>query len=208
LATRCPTAIVSGRDLDDVRSMVGIDGLWYAGSHGFDLLAPDGQRNAYEGGRDALPALDEAAAELEDAIGEIAEAWVERKRYAIAVHYRQTPDELVPRLEAIVRDVADRHDTLRMTGGKRIFELRPDIDWDKGRALDRILRIVAPDEQNTVPIYLGDDETDEDAFREVRERGWGIVVGAGDRPTAAHSRLRDTDEVTQFLSKLAEEAAS
>src|SRR5690606_31346060 len=152
LATRCPTAIVSGRDLDDVRSMVGLDGLWYAGSHGFDLLAPDGHRDAYEGGRDALSGPDEAAAQLDDAIGEIAEAWVERQRFAIAVHYRQPPGGLVPRLEAIVRGVAERHRPLPIAGGKRIFELRPDIDWDKGRALDRILRVVAPDQERTVPI--------------------------------------------------------
>jgi len=202
LSRRCPTAIVSGRDLDDVGSMMGIDTLWFAGSHGFDLLSPDGSRHEYEGGAHAPPQLDEAEGELAEAIRDVPHAWIERKKFAIAVHYRQSPDEYVPRLKAAVRDVAQHHDALRMAGGKKIFELRPDIPWDKGRALRWILQAVAADHPDVIAVYLGDDETDEDAFREVRERGLGIVVGEGDRSTAAHHRLHDPTEVERFLARL------
>jgi alpha,alpha-trehalase len=205
LSRTVPTAIVSGRDLDDVRSFVEIDTAWFAGSHGFELLAPDGTHHQYDGGRFALPDLDAAELELGDVIRDVPEAWIERKAYAIAVHHRQTPDSFVPGLEAAVQSVADDHESLRMTGGKKIFELRPDIPWDKGRALRWILDRVAPHHQDVVAIYLGDDETDEDAFRDVRERGLGIVVGHGSRTTFAHHRLSDPDEVEQFLARLVQD---
>jgi alpha,alpha-trehalase len=206
LAEVCPVAIVSGRDLEDVRTVVGVPAAWYAGSHGFDVVSPTGARHEYEGGRVALPYLDEAEAELRATIDEVPEAWIERKRYAIAVHHRQTPEAYVPRLEALVRETADRHAQLRMTGGKCIFELRPNTPWDKGRALRWILDQVAPETDGTIPVYLGDDETDEDALRVVRERGLGVVVASGDRPTAAHHRLHDPSEVAGFLFRLAEHA--
>jgi trehalose-phosphatase len=204
LSRRCATAILSGRDLEDVRAMVPVDTVWFAGSHGFDLLSPDGRRHEYEGGSRALPELAIAETELREAVLDVPEAWVEHKKYAIAVHYRQTPDEDVPRLHSAVHTVAHRHDGLRMTGGKKIFELRPDIAWDKGRALRWILQQVAPDTSNVIAVYVGDDETDEDALREVRERGLGVVVGSGDRRTAAHHRLRDPAEVDRFLALLVE----
>jgi alpha,alpha-trehalase len=178
--------------------------LWFAGSHGFDLVAPDGSRHEYEGGQLALPQLDAAERELSGAIDEIDEAWIERKKYAIAVHYRQTPEDEVPRLERAVREVSARHDALRMAGGKMIFELRPDIPWDKGRALRWIMQQLPPAEGDVIAVYVGDDETDEDALREVRQRGLGVVVGAGERETAAHHRLTDPTEVERFLARLVE----
>ena len=203
LAARCTVGIISGRDLDDVRAMVGADGhLWFAGSHGFDIASPDGRRRDIEAGRDLLPQLDAAEAELRDAIAVVPAAWVERKRFAIAVHFRQTPVDEVPRLEAIVTEVAAVHPGLRMAGGKMIFELRPDIPWDKGRALRYVADAAGVDPEAELVVYVGDDVTDEDAFVAVRGEGLGVVVGDEDRPTAADHRLADTDEVRAFLQRL------
>jgi alpha,alpha-trehalase len=208
LADRAPVGIISGRDLDDVRGMVDTDRIWFAGSHGFDVLSPDGEREDFEEGRRLLPALDEAEAALQAPVAEIPGAWVERKRFAIAVHYRQTPDEHVPALEAIVAEVAAAESGLRMVGGKKIFELRPDIPWDKGKALLWVLEAAGFTGDEYLPVYIGDDVTDEDAFLAIRDGGLAIVVGDEDRETAAHFRLDDTDQVREFLNQLVELADS
>lgn len=204
LAGSCTVGIISGRDLDDVRAMVDSDKVWFAGSHGFDLLSPDGRRREIAQGADLLPVLDEAEADLHGSIDRVPEAWIERKRFAIAVHYRQTPDEHVPELRELVAMVAGRHRGLRIAGGKRIFELRPDIAWDKGKAVQWVLEVAGLDRAEVAPIYLGDDETDEDAFVALRDRGTGIVVGDEDRETAARLRLTDPAQVRDLLTRLAD----
>ena len=129
-------------------------------------------------------------------------AWIERKRFAIAVHFRAVDAHDVPRLTTLVTTVARSHAGLRMTGGKKIVELRPDVPWDKGRALEWILAEATGEDTSVLPVYLGDDETDEDAFRVIRSSGVGVVVGDEDRATAAHCRLADTVEVGMFLARL------
>ncbi len=194
--------IISGRDLDDVRQMVGIDGIAYAGSHGFDIVASDGSRHQY--GEEYLPALDEAEEQLRPVLEDFPGARLERKRFAIACHFRQCDDEDVPEVESAIEEVAEDQSRLRMTGGKRIIELRPDVDWDKGRALQWFLETLGLDRDGVVPLYIGDDVTDEDAFEAVHDDGISIVVRGEDdeRPTSAHYSLADTEEVRRFLEQL------
>ena len=203
LAGQYSLAIISGRDLADVRNMVGIEDIAYAGSHGFDIYGPRGQYRNQEEGKDFLPALDRAEAEVSKALQDIPGGRVERKRFAIAVHYRQVDRARLEELEKRFDEVLSHYGDLRKTGGKEIFELRPNVDWDKGTALLSLLESLYADNSRVLPVYIGDDDTDEDAFRAISERGIGIVVGTGKRPTAAHYVLRDTDEAAQFLHELA-----
>lgn len=202
LAARCTVGVISGRDLADVHEMVAAAGLWYAGSHGFDVLAPDGRRFESPLGAQAVPALGAAYAELTDRLATIPGAWVERKRFAVAVHFRQVEDAHIGEVEAVIDAVRAGAEGLRKTGGKRIWELRPDVEWDKGRALWWLLELAGlPDDVE--PVYVGDDVTDEDAFVALGARGIGLVVEDGDRPTSADYTLRTTDEVRQLLIELA-----
>lgn len=206
LARTCTVGIISGRDLDDVMGMVDVAGLWFAGSHGFDVCAPDGSRTQFEQGAAALPALDAAELALVEPVGDAPGSWVERKRFAIAVHHRATAEADVPALEAAVRRIADAAPELRMTGGKKIFELRPAAEWHKGTALTWLLaRTGAP--ADTLAVFVGDDVTDEDALDVVRSTGLGVVVGDVDRLTAAHCRLGSTEQVAPFLSMVRSEVA-
>ncbi len=202
LAELTVVGVVSGRDLADVMAMVPTERIWFAGSHGFDVRKPDGTREEFTEGAAALPALELAEVQLGERLGGIEGAWAERKRFAIAVHYRATPDEQIAELEAIVADIAAGHDALRMTGGKKIFELRPDIDWHKGKAVRWLIEAAGLDPATTLPIFVGDDVTDEDGFVEVRARGVGVVVGTEDRFTAAHLRVDDPDATRQLLDDL------
>ncbi len=202
LAGRLPVAIISGRDRADVESLVGLDDVYYAGSHGFDITGPNGFRRRL--GEEFVPALAEAGRSLDEAVEDVDGAWVEHKRLALAVHFRQADPADEEPLRDIVAGVAQRAGNLRMFGGKKIFEIRPDFDWDKGRALLLLLDEMGLDRPEVVPLYLGDDETDEDAFRALESRGIGVCVGVEDRPTLARYELADPDEVRRFLERLAE----
>jgi trehalose 6-phosphate phosphatase len=205
-ARAMPVAVVSGRDLADVRKLVGIREIVYAGSHGFDIEGPDLRLELPEG-VDALDDLDQAAKDLTKHLAPITGARLERKRFAIAVHYRQVAEEDVERVESAVDVVQARFSHLRKTGGKKVFELRPDIEWDKGRAIRWLLSQLGLGIPDVLPIYIGDDLTDEDAFRALRGRGIGILVSEHPQPSAAAYRLNDTDEVAALLRHLIDSEA-
>ena len=206
LARRCPVAVVSGRDLQDVRERVGIEGLYYAGSHGFDIVGPGGQRREHPEALPLLPEIDRAEKALRKRLSAIEGCRVERKKFAVAVHYREVALEDVPAVEKVVKAIHAKRSGLRLSGGKKIFELQPDVKWHKGRAVRWLLEdALKTDCRAVMPVYIGDDVTDEDAFQELRNEGIGIRVDDTDgKDSAARYQLRDPPEVRQFLLNLAD----
>ena len=209
LSAQCPVAILSGRDLADVRQRIGLPGLWYAGSHGFELTGPDGEHHQNEEASQSVPVLADAAAELADQLDHIPGVVVEHKRFGVAVHYRNAARDCVGEVAAAVRSVAQRT-ALRVTTGREVIELRPNVDWDKGKTLRWVLDYIQDTEHSPasplLPIYLGDDITDEDAFDAVHDDGVAILVrhgDDGDRATAAGYALDDPGRVREFTEWLA-----
>jgi len=203
-ASVMPVAVISGRDLDDVRRPAGLEDLIYAGSHGFDIRGPDLRLELPEA-LDALDDLGQAEQQLEARLADVAGAQVERKRFAIAVHYRCVADADLARLERAVATTADGLPPLQRSGGKKIFELRPAVDWVKGRAVRWLLSQLGLNGPDVLPIYVGDDETDEDAFRAVAERGGiGFLVAEAPQASAATFRLPDTNAVRRLMTYLTE----
>ena len=203
LAAVCPVAIISGRDLADLRQRVGVEGLWYSGSHGFELMAPDGTRHLHEAAPTIERALAAAARTAADRLHDIAGVLVEHKRFAVAVHYRNTAPEQVGGIVATVHEIAEQAG-LRITHGRMVVELRPDMDWDKGRALRWILDHLG---KPVLPIYAGDDLTDEDAFDAVASDGIAIVVRDSDnrdRRTAARFAVDSPARMGEVLDRLAD----
>lgn len=200
LAARFPVVIVSGRGREDVAAMVGLEGLAYAGSHGFDIAGPSLRLEVGEG----IPEKIETAAQRarRDLDG-IEGVLVEPKRFAASVHFRLADERDVPRIERAVDEAVAATPGLRKAHGKKLFELRPDIDWDKGRAVLWLIDALDLDRPDVLPFYIGDDLTDEDAFRAVADRGVGILVAEEPRETAARYRLRDTEEARTLLERLA-----
>jgi trehalose-phosphatase len=132
---------------------------------------------------------------------------VEHKRYAVAVHYRNAAPEAARTVTAAVHDVG-RSSGLKVTSGRKVVELRPDVDWDKGKTLEWIAARVAGQEP-LLPIFLGDDLTDEDGFDSVLHDGVGIMVRHtedGDRATAARYCLEDPQQVREFIERLVEQS--
>jgi len=208
LAAHCPVAVLSGRDLADVANRVGVPGIWYAGSHGFELTAPDGTHHQNDAAAAAIPVLEQAATQLRDQLGAIAGVVVEHKRFGVAVHYRNAARERVGDVAAAVR-AAGRRDGLRVTTGREVIELRPDIDWDKGKTLRWVIDHL-PASGSFTPVYLGDDITDEDAFDAVHDDGVPILVrhnDDGDRATAALYALESPTAAAEFVGRLAQRLA-
>jgi len=200
LAARVPVAVVSGRDRAAVEALVGLPGLVYVGSHGFDVAGPPGRDSLrLEVAADHLPDLDAAEVALRGRLAGIRGAIVERKRLTLAAHYRLVAGVHRPRLVEAVDAVRAAHPRLRKDAGKAVLELRPDVEWDKGRAVRWLLERVAP---AGIGIYLGDDLTDETAFAALRGDGIGIAVGVTTRETLAELVLRDPEEVGSFLHQL------
>ncbi|WP_343600637.1 trehalose-phosphatase [Mycobacterium sp.] len=210
LTARCPVAVLSGRDLADVRDRIGVAGMWYAGSHGFELTGPDGAHHQNEAAAASIPLLEQAVAELRGQLRHIAGVVVEHKRFGVAVHYRNVARDRVGEVTAAVR-MAGQRSALRVTTGREVIELRPNVNWDKGKTLRWLLdHIRGPSGPPLLPVYLGDDITDEDAFEAVRDDGVGIVVrhgDDGDRATAARFALDNPDRVREFTARLARRLA-
>ena len=211
LTSQCPVAVLSGRDLADVRQRIGLPGIWYAGSHGFESVGPDGEHHQNDAAASATGVLEDAAVELRGRLSAVTGVAVEHKRFGVAVHYRNAERERVGEVLAAVRGVGQRTG-LRVTTGREVIELRPDIDWDKGKTLRWVVDQISNDESAPLlPIYLGDDITDEDAFDAVLEDGIGIVVrhtDDGDRATAARYALDSPAQVSEFTRRLARRVGS
>jgi trehalose-phosphatase len=203
LARQTKVAVVSGRDLEDIRRMVGLEEVYYAGSHGFDIAGPAGEQFTFQQGFEFLSILEQAGQELGEQLDGLTGVWLERKKFALALHFREADEGIAGLLPAIVDGVLASHPGLRKSGGKKIIELRPAINWDKGRAVVWLLNRMGLEGPEVLPLYLGDDLTDEDAFRELQVKGIGIVVRDETRPTAALFALDHTGQVRDFLERLA-----
>jgi alpha,alpha-trehalase len=210
LAAQCPVAVISGRDVADVRERVKVDGVWYAGGHGCEVIAPDGT-HVENAAADVAGNVARAAGRLAEALSDVSGITVEHKRFAVAVHYRNADPKDVDRVIVAVRELA-RAEGLRITPGRKVIQLRPSTDGDKGTTLGWLLqRIVGShdaDPAAVLPIYIGDDITDEDAFDAVQFDGVGIVVRHdedGDRPSAAPFSLESPTAVAEFVLRLAQD---
>ena len=214
LAQRTTVCLVSGRDRSVVAGWMGIDGLVVAGGHGFDIggdISGDiGELpHAVADFADLLATvLYRLRSEVQRAPG----ATVERKRFSVAVHYRLVDATHRPVVTAVVDELlADYPDQLKITPGKMVYEIQPKIDWDKGRAVQYLRHTLGVDGPEFVSLYLGDDITDEDAFKALKEpiNGIGVIVAdvsdpeVTDRATAADFVLGSIGEVQRFLSTLA-----
>jgi len=216
LARLVPVAVISGRPVAEVARMVAIDGLDYAGSHGSERITPDGEQTLHPGLADTAHLLDAAHADLDSLIGGIEGVILESKASAITVHDRAVAAEELADISAAARRVAGQLG-LELTGGKSIHELRLPLDCDKGTILTELLASKSaagspPDaEQSTSPStptpagldawFIGDDETDEDAFAAIGDRGVAIAVGL-ERATSATYVVPDVEAVGLLLDIL------
>uniref|UniRef100_A0ACD5UT62 Uncharacterized protein n=1 Tax=Avena sativa TaxID=4498 RepID=A0ACD5UT62_AVESA len=215
VAKFCPTAIVSGRFRDKVFEFVKLKELYYAGSHGMDILISsadsksktkdDGQAKLFQPASEFLPMIIEVNKSLVEATRSIKGANVENNKFCVSVHYRNVDKKDWKLVAQLVDNVLKDFPRLKLTTGRKVLEVRPVIDWDKGKAVEFLLQSLRLDDPESVlPIYIGDDRTDEDAFKVLRERncGYGILVSQVPKETEAFYSLTSPSEVMEFLNSL------
>ncbi|MDR7467293.1 MAG: bifunctional alpha,alpha-trehalose-phosphate synthase (UDP-forming)/trehalose-phosphatase [Armatimonadota bacterium] len=196
-------AVVSGRSLVDIRRRVGVTGIVYAGNHGLEMAGDDWIWTHPEA-RSARQRIGAVCARLQERLRAVPGVIVEDKGLSAAVHYRLTPHPYLESVRRAVYEETVRTDGVAVRDGKRVFELRPRIDWDKGTAVRWILRRVFGERwpEAVGVIYIGDDRTDEDAFLALPAPAVTVRVGLAPTATAARYALRDAGDVAQFLERL------
>lgn len=183
-------ALVSGRELTDLESRVGIPGIVYAGNHGLEIRGRGLQFSI--SGVNGLPRI---VQELRAGLRAIAGAEVEDKGLTASVHFRRVAPVNWPDIERIVRGTAPSGIEIRE--GKMVFEIRPLVAWNKGSAVRWIVERLGL--EGALLAYFGDDRTDEDAFAVLPE---GVTVRVGEGESIARWRIRDVEQVGEFLRAL------
>ncbi|KAF3445792.1 hypothetical protein FNV43_RR10969 [Rhamnella rubrinervis] len=208
-----PTAIVSGRCRDKVYSFVKLAELYYAGSHGMDIKGPskchkyknENEAVFYQPASEFLPMIQEVYEILLEKTKSVPGAKVENNKFCVSVHFRCVEEKSWDTLAELVSSVLNEYPKLRSTQGRKVLEIRPTIKWDKGKALEFLLESLGYANSNEVfPVYIGDDRTDEDAFKVLRDRGqgFGILVSKVPKETNASYSLQEPSEVKGFLQRL------
>ena len=186
LARRCTVCVVSGRDRPVVQRLMGVEDLVVAGSHGFDIWSPEGRALEREEGAAFANLLGRVTDTLREDAASVRGALVEPKKSSVAVHYRLVAERDRPRVkEAVVRVIDANPGRLKVTPGKMVYEIQPNLDWDKGKAVLYLLEALELDREEVLPLYVGDDITDEDAFRALAGRGVGVLVADPADPEVA-----------------------
>jgi len=201
--------VISGRSLLEVKVLVGIKGIYYAGNHGLEIEGP-GLKLINPVAKATQAEIKDLAKQFSAKLGGIEGVIVEDKGLSLSIHYRLVKNSEENVIAEIFHQIASpllREGKVKVTSGKKVWEVRPPIDWHKGKVVKTIMneiRAFLKCEQ-LLTIYLGDDTTDEDAFRVIhRPEGWSIFVGEENPSSNADYFLNSTSEVEDFLSKLLE----
>jgi len=195
-------AIVSGRERKDVENLVKIPGIFYAGSHGFDIKGRD-LSMIHPAAEKIAPTISKLAKSLKSELLGIPGLIIEEKKFSLAIHYRLVKQKkYLDIIKDIVKDVIKTNPGLRLMSGKKVFELLPNVDWNKGKAIKWIMSALNISFKDFSVTYIGDDVTDEDAFRIIRTRGTGILVSEEPRASAADFRVSSPKQVQELFQKL------
>ena len=187
----CRLAIVSGRSIVDLRRLVDIRTIYYLGNHGLEISGPDlkYEDSIAQRSRQNLKDISRKLLYLKT-VG----VSIENKRLTLAVHYRQVSPRLVPMIKVALRRIFHSYQQFKITSGKKVMEVRPNTKWNKGLAAQWLIKKLGPG----LPVYIGDDKTDEDAFSRLRG-GITILVSPRWQSSSARFRLNDYRDVGRFL---------
>ena len=198
--------IISGRPLKDIKKIIGIKKIFYVGNHGLELEYVNKRERrkifTLSGIKKTLPTLKKIKDELKKELDSIEGIIVEDKLYTLSVHYRMVKEKDLRRVKRIFQRVMRSHKIsgkVKVTLGKKVFEVRPPVDWHKGKAVIKIKRIL--NKRNLITIYLGDDITDENAFKVLNRNDISIFVGAKKKSNAKY-KIKNADGVKDFLGML------
>ena len=199
----CTIAVISGRTLHSLMRKVRLEGIIYGGNHGAQLTGPNIDFQAPIG-PETYRAFETIKSSVRSLTAGMNGVVLEDKTHSLSIHFREFEED-VPQLARAVSHIVQSFiddGYVRINTGKKVFDITPG-SWNKGMAVQWLLRhlSVSTVSQSVVPIYIGDDTTDEDAFAAIGQNGFTVVVGNVRRSAAQYS-LRDTDEVLKLLEKI------
>lgn len=203
--SNCKVAIISGRALEDIKNKVGIKNIIYSGNHGLELEGPKIKFRA------AAPlrykkVLQYIKTELEHKLVSVKGVFVEDKGLSLTLHFRLADEKQIPFIKTTFHEVIILYlvkNKIKIKPGKKVLEVRSPLELDKGNIVLWLLarqKFLSKGKQS-MPIYIGDDITDEDAFRALKNRGITIFVGKP-KPSYAQYYLKDTNEAKEFLKRI------
>jgi trehalose-phosphatase len=194
--------VMSGRPLVDLCPLLPVQGIAYVGTHGFEIRTETGETRFLVPPSAFISIMSRLQRDLAPILASSPWLLLEHKQHALALHYRQAPleegEHAVKQFLTIVRAYQKRGVALEVIHGKKVVEVRP-LGVNKGKAVQSLLE---GSDNKTLPLYIGDDATDEDAFKVLNGRGITILVAEQPRRTAAQYYLKDPEEVFSFLSRL------
>lgn len=194
--------IVSGRSLADVTARVDVPGLIYAGNHGLEITGP-GLRFVHPKAMELVETQRELYRRLRANLMDFSGVVIEDKGLTLSVHYRMAPYNLIGEVDARFNEVVApflQSGAVKITRGKMVLEVRPDLPWDKGKAIAKLQAVYS---QAALTLFFGDDLTDEDGFTAVQDGGGiGVFVGLEREPTKALFRVDSPQEVVETLRLL------
>lgn len=202
----CYLTVLSGRSLSDIKKRIGIPKIYYGGNHGLDISGPD-LRYTHPKALISKLAITCAVRRLKKEIVDIEGAWLENKKYTVSLHFRSVKTENIPLVKKVFHAVVNEFmegKRLNVIKGKKVLELIPNVPWNKGSAVLWILKQL---KDKCLPIYIGDDQTDETAFKALNRKGITIRIGKS-RKTAAKYYLKGHQEVPRFLKEVQKVTAS
>ncbi|MFC1559959.1 trehalose-phosphatase [Candidatus Margulisiibacteriota bacterium] len=196
--------IISGRELKNVKKKVGINNIYYAGNHGLEISGP-GITFTLKEAKAVRPIIKNIRKELRRATGEIKGVMVEDKGFSLSLHYRLIKSGDLQKVKKAFVKIMSKHvarNKIRINYGKKVFEVKPKVNWDKGKASLLLLKLIRSKKKNILPVYIGDDRTDEDAFTALKGKGVTILVGSHGGKTSAKYRLKNVSDVTALLKRV------
>lgn len=194
-----PIVLISGRSRKELKSRIRLNNITYVGNHGLEISHRHFKRRM-KGETQWKRFLQDLYLRLQQGLRNIPGVWVEDKGITLSIHYRLAKKKEQRKARTILDDSLKRYidqGRIHLSGGKAVWEVRPPIEWNKGKAVLWILR--QKGFQKRWPLYIGDDQTDQDAMRLIRGGGTGIAVGPPEEKGAAHYHLEDPQAVHDFL---------
>lgn len=200
-------AFISGRRIEDIKDKIRIKNAIYSGNHGLQTQGPEIRFQPLLPQGYAL-ILERIKTDLREKTFSMRGTFVDDKGLSLSLHYRLADKNRIPQIKAIFRKVVKSYFArrkIKIKSGKMVLEVMPPLRWDKGRLVLWLLnrRIFPASTGRVLPIYIGDDVTDEDAFRALRKKGLTVFVGKPKRSWARYY-VNNPKEVFDFLRKISE----
>jgi len=197
--------IISGRALKDIKRMVSLEGIIYVGNHGLEIEGPKIKFESQISSR-LFSIIRNLKEELTHKLSKIKGIFVEDKNVTLSVHYRLASRSGYLLVKKIIEEIIQpflARNKIKVSYGKKVIEIKPPVAWNKGRVVAWLLarQSFILGDHPIMPIYLGDDVTDEDAFGMLKNKGLTIYIGKPKNSRAKYY-LRDTQEVSEFLKKI------